>query len=76
MSESLTVCSTPIVAPAEIEPLLVDVEDDRLRARELDELQRRQPDRPGADDQARFVGPGAPRLTAWQPMARVSTRAS
>ena len=33
--------------------------DDRLRPGELDELQRRQPDRPGADDQARLVGLGA-----------------
>ena len=47
------------------------------RPGELDELERRQADRPGADDQARTrPAAGAPRLTAWQPMASVSTSAS
>ena len=41
-------------ALAEIEPLGIDVEHDRLRPGQLDELECRQPDRAGADDQARF----------------------
>ena len=41
---------------AELEPLLVHVEHDDLRPGQLGEFQRRQADRPGADDQTRLVG--------------------
>ena len=57
-SEGWTVWATPIVVRQKSSRLLVDVEHDRLRPGQLDEFQRRQADRPGADDEAGLVGPG------------------